>query len=91
MTAKNASAEISEATTKQVIEAYGRLPLIFEANVGQTDGQVKFLSRGSGYTLFLTSSEAVLALRKPQGKRSAHQSAVKPEMTAKTHTTALRM
>ena len=34
----------------------------FEANQGQTDSQVKFLSRGTGYTLFLTSSEAVLAL-----------------------------
>jgi hypothetical protein len=45
-------------------EAYGKLPLRFEANAGQTGGQVKFLSRGSGYTLFLTSSEAVLALKK---------------------------
>ena len=43
---------------------YGRLPLRFEANAGQTGGQVKFLSRGSGYNLFLTSSEAVLALNK---------------------------
>lgn len=34
----------------------------FEANQGQTDSRVKFLSRGTGYTLFLTSSEAVLAL-----------------------------
>jgi len=43
-------------------EAYGRLPLSFEPNLGQTDPQVKFLSRGSGYTLFLTDHEAVLAL-----------------------------
>jgi hypothetical protein len=42
---------------------YSRLPLSFEANQGQTDEQVNFLSRGRGYTLFLTSSEAVLALR----------------------------
>ena len=45
-----------------VVEAYGKLPLSFEANQGQTDGQVTFLSRGSGYTLFLTQREAVLAL-----------------------------
>jgi hypothetical protein len=45
-------------------EAYGKLPLRFEANAGQTGDRVKFLSRGSGYTLFLTSSEAVLALKK---------------------------
>src|SRR5688500_7440819 len=29
-------------------EAYGRVPLSFEVNRGQTDPQVKFLSRGSG-------------------------------------------
>ena len=34
-----------------------------EVNVGQTDSQVDFISRGSGYTLFLTPREAVLALR----------------------------
>jgi len=43
-------------------EGYGRLPLSFEANRGQTDGRVKFLSRGAGYTLFLTGDEAVLSL-----------------------------
>ena len=45
-------------------EAYGKLPLSFEVNQGQTDGHVKFLSRGSGYSLFLTSTEAVLSLHR---------------------------
>jgi hypothetical protein len=49
----------------KLVESYGRLPLAFEANRGQTDGQVKFLSRGRGYTMFLTQGEAVLSLRKP--------------------------
>ena len=44
--------------------SYGKLPLSFEANQGQADAGVKFLSRGRGYGLFLTSSEAVLELRK---------------------------
>ncbi|HET6466520.1 MAG TPA: SBBP repeat-containing protein, partial [Nitrospiria bacterium] len=44
-------------------EAYGKLPLSFEANQGQTDPKVKFLSRGSGYTLFLTDTEAILNLQ----------------------------
>ncbi len=35
----------------------------FEANQGQTDTSVNFLSRGSGYTLFLTPNEAVLRLK----------------------------
>src|SRR5437660_706851 len=43
--------------------AWGKLPLSFEANVGQAEGGVDFLARGSGYTLFLKSAEAVLALR----------------------------
>ena len=45
---------------------YGKLPLSFEANQGQTDRQVRFLSRGDGYSLFLTGSEAVLTLRRPE-------------------------
>jgi|GEM_PF-749227 len=53
-------------------EEYGKLPLSFVANDGQTDSRVKFISRGGGYSLFLTSTEAVLALSKPQaGKRGA--------------------
>ena len=40
-----------------------QVPMSFEANEGQTDSRVKFLSRGSAYTVFLTSTEAVLALR----------------------------
>src|SRR5262249_36914345 len=35
-----------------------------EINRGQTDSRVKFLSRGRGYSLFLTGNEAVLSLRK---------------------------
>ena len=35
------------------------LPMYFEANQGQTDSRVKFLSRGHGYGLFLTADEAV--------------------------------
>ena len=38
------------------------LPMQFEANAGQTDGNVKFLARGPGYQVFLTSTQAVLSL-----------------------------
>jgi hypothetical protein len=40
---------------------YGKLPFSFEPNQGQTDARVKFLARASGYTLFVTSDEAVFA------------------------------
>lgn len=49
----------------RVVEGYGKLPLSFEANRGQTDGRVKFLSRGRGYTPYLRGNEAVLALTQP--------------------------
>jgi hypothetical protein len=67
-----ASQRIGAATTDKsepavrarAVESYGKLPLSFEVNKGQTDSRVKFLSRGSGYSLFLTGDEAVLSLRK---------------------------
>jgi hypothetical protein len=40
---------------------YGKLPMTFEGNMGQTDPQVKFLSRGSGYVVFLTSGGMVFS------------------------------
>jgi Beta-propeller repeat len=51
-------------TAVSVKANYGKLPLSFEANHGQSDPQVKFLSHGNGYSLFLTDSAAVLALTK---------------------------
>jgi hypothetical protein len=45
------------------------LPLAFEANQGQTDPQVKYMARGKGYKLFLTSSKAIMSL--PGSKRQS--------------------
>src|SRR5688572_14175068 len=39
------------------------VPMYFEANTGQTDPEAQFISRGRGYALFLTKSQAVLSLR----------------------------
>jgi len=47
----------------QINPPYGALPLTFEPNVGQSDARVKFLSHANGYTLFLTSTEAVMSAR----------------------------
>ena len=52
-----------EQTSPRFAQTYGKLPLNFEVNRGQADPEVKFLSRGNGYLLLLTSREAVLALR----------------------------
>ena len=58
-------AETETAMRAQVTKAYGQPPMSFEANHGQTDSQVKFISRDSDHSLFLTSTEAVLVLSKP--------------------------
>ena len=50
------------ATRASLAKNYVNLPLAFEANRGQSDGKVKFLARGRGYTLFLTRDAAVLKL-----------------------------
>src|SRR5262245_59153519 len=74
-----------QATRTRVVEAYGKLPLSFEANQGQTDGRVKVLSRGHGYDLFLTSTEAVLTLNKGQefGARDPESEKAKPARKAR--------
>jgi Beta-propeller repeat/HYDIN/CFA65/VesB-like, Ig-like domain/Abnormal spindle-like microcephaly-assoc'd, ASPM-SPD-2-Hydin len=60
---------------------YGSLPLSFEKNVGQTDAQVKFLARGAGYSLFLTSDETVLRLNGARTKVTAQRAAAANEAT----------
>src|SRR5215208_1381984 len=45
-----------------VTDSFGSVPLSFEANHGQADAAVQFLSRGPGYGLSLTETEAVLTL-----------------------------
>jgi hypothetical protein len=64
VSAQNASPPVLPADRDLVQAHYGKLPLSFEANTGQTDARVKFLARGNGYALFLTKDEAVVALRK---------------------------
>jgi hypothetical protein len=54
----------SRVLLSNVLADYGNVPLSFEANQGQTDAQVRFLSHGSGYALFLTPTESVLSLQK---------------------------
>lgn len=67
-----AAARVTESAKAQIVRNLLQAPMSFEINQGQTDERVKFLSRGSGYTLFLTPSEAVLALN-PANTRLAAQ------------------
>ena len=53
-----------KASPGRASETYSNRPLSFEANLGYTDERVKFLSRSTDYTLFLTPTEAVLVFSK---------------------------
>jgi len=46
---------------------FGKVPLSFEVNRGQSDARVDYLARGKGYTLFLTRGQAVLRLQTDAG------------------------
>ncbi len=61
---------VGEASTRhlnnkpKLSPSYAILPLSFEVNRGQAHASVRFLARGSGFAVFLTDDEAVLALHK---------------------------
>src|SRR5438132_6814518 len=54
---------VSSAAQQPSLRDYGRLPLSFEPNQGQTDARVRYLARVPGYTLFIAADEAVFAGR----------------------------
>ena len=64
----------AEPGQTQLDALYGQPELSFEANWGQADAAAKFLARGSGYSLLLTPTEAILALSRratPEGTRES--------------------
>ena len=78
-------------TVADAQSVYGHLPLSFEANQGQTDPQVKFLSRGQGYNLFLTSTEAVLTLTSLDRTIGKGSEVEDPRLSNETRQSVLRM
>src|SRR5881396_1907639 len=65
------------AAQARVTESYGKLPLSFEVNRGQMDSDVKFFSRGSGYGIFITPTEAVLGLGSGSRRETKRPDALK--------------
>jgi uncharacterized protein (TIGR03437 family) len=70
--------------------------LSFESNQGQTENRVNYLSRGMNYSLYLTSTEAVFALNREEGKGAAHVKGKKdfsprPKHTAPAAPVVLKM
>ena len=63
------SSELTQNNLRQThaAQTYRKAPISFEANEGQADRSVKFLARGVGYQLHLTSTQAVLSLKREAG------------------------
>lgn len=61
---------------------YGRLPVVFEANRGQSDPRVRFLAHSAGVGLFLTARGATLALE--DGRQVVRLSLVGSRTPART-------
>lgn len=57
-------------------QSYDSLPMSFEANYGQTNSRVKFLSRTGGFNVFLSPTEAVLVTRRGVGSPGKPQSQI---------------
>jgi hypothetical protein len=51
------------AATTSAGEAFGRLPLVFEENLGQLGNEARFLARSPYYQAYLTPAEVILVLR----------------------------
>jgi hypothetical protein len=85
------SPTISPVARARAVETYSALPMMFEANSGQTDPRVKFLAHAPGYVLYLTGQEAVLSLQQPSaqtGSRAGtapvlHSRAPQPQKAAR--------
>jgi len=57
-------ARLDQASRTRFIRDYLKSALSFELNQGQADGQVKFISRGPGYSLSLISGAALFSFRR---------------------------
>ena len=68
--AANALKQPTPAQSEKIAAAFGTLPMSFEKNQGQTAAEVRYVSHGPGYELFLTGQEAVVALRQSTNRTS---------------------
>ena len=65
--ARTASFSEPAQSNAQVVQAYGQLGLSFEANHGQTDPRVDFITHAPGATVYITPTEAVMVLSATEG------------------------
>ena len=72
------------ASAARAVVDYGKLPLSFEPNLGQTSDKVQWLARGPQYTLYLAGDDAVLQMNKtvPVEAGSSDPEKLKPTISS---------
>jgi hypothetical protein len=74
-TAAPVSSEPQAATPrmseKEALDAYGKLPLSFVPNEGQTDKAVRYYAQGAGYGFFFSQGGAMLSFADGKGRGHA--------------------
>jgi hypothetical protein len=53
---------------EEALEAYGKLPLFFVPNEGQTGEAVRYYAQGAGYGFFFTEGGAMLSFVGGEGR-----------------------
>ena len=60
-----------QMSEKEALDAYGKLPLSFIPNEGQTDEAVRYYAQGAGYGFFFTKEGATLSFADGKGRGHA--------------------
>ena len=63
--ARQTSVQSSFAGRRKLLNAYGKLPIAFVENRGQTNRQVRYFAQGSHYAFLVKRDEVLLSLTKP--------------------------
>src|SRR5262249_62306175 len=75
----------SPGSGEDLPSAFGRLPLAFESNEGQADPKVRYLARGPGYQVMLTSEGAVISLKSPIASARRGDDSPRPDAAIAMH------
>ena len=58
------STALPDDARRRLEDAYGKLPLAFVPNAGQTDRSVRYYAQGAGFSFYFTKGEAVLSFQR---------------------------
>ncbi|HSP05936.1 MAG TPA: hypothetical protein VLR94_02105, partial [Acidobacteriota bacterium] len=90
-TNKSQAAALTAEQRGRIRASMNALPLAFEANHGQTDPQVKYTTRGNGYSVFLTANDAVFAITGAKHQRPSRNAAHSRPLKTEVQSAAIDM